>query len=61
MAGAIIHIVEATTHAERRAVTDSEGRFMIVELAPGTYTLDVAHPGFQVSRISMSPVCPRRS
>jgi hypothetical protein len=44
--GASVAAVAATTGSARSVVTDSEGRFRLVELAPGAYTLRVAARGF---------------
>jgi hypothetical protein len=51
VAEASISVLEITTHAERRLSSDGAGRYMAADLAPGTYSLEVAHRGFQVSRI----------
>lgn len=36
--------------AGRSAVTDDAGRFVISELPPGSYTVDIAHPKFPTAR-----------
>ncbi|HEX8147412.1 MAG TPA: TonB-dependent receptor, partial [Pyrinomonadaceae bacterium] len=44
--GASITARLLTTGAERAAVTDAEGRYRLVELRPGTYTLRATSAGF---------------
>lgn len=44
--GATVAAKLVATGAERTAITDSEGRFKFIELAPGTYTVKVSMTGF---------------
>jgi hypothetical protein len=44
--GAIISIVNAQTGAARDAVTDTQGRYTMQQLTPGTYTLTAKAAGF---------------
>jgi hypothetical protein len=46
--GAKVTVVLAATNAERSVVTDSEGRYRFVELAPGAYTVRATSLGFAV-------------
>src|SRR2546423_12797893 len=46
--GAQVTVVLTTTNAARTVTTDEEGRYRFVELAPGTYAIKVASPGFAV-------------
>jgi len=45
--GALVRILETGTAAERPAETDSTGRFLAPQLAPGTYDVVVSHTGFR--------------
>ena len=44
--GATVVAIESATKLERTVVSDSEGRYRIIELKPGTYTLKAEAPGF---------------
>lgn len=44
--GARVTATHAATKATRAAVTDGEGRYRLVELSPGVYSLRVAREGF---------------
>jgi hypothetical protein len=46
--GASISIVKTTTNEERKATTDSAGRFEIVFVEPGIYNVSVEAQGLQV-------------
>ncbi|HLL76420.1 MAG TPA: TonB-dependent receptor, partial [Pyrinomonadaceae bacterium] len=46
VAGASVTATLAATGAARAAQTDAEGRFRLVELAPGSYTVRVSSEGF---------------
>ncbi len=46
IAGATVTATLITTGAERTVVADDEGRYRIVELAPGTYSLKTSMQGF---------------
>jgi hypothetical protein len=48
VAGATVTTVLTATNAARNCVTDDAGRYRLVELAPGTYTVSVTSPGFAV-------------
>ncbi len=51
VAAAGVRVVEVSTNAERRVSSDRAGRYMVADLPPGTYALEIAHDGFQLSRI----------
>jgi len=51
VAEAGIRVFEITTNAERKVSSDQAGRYMVADLPPGAYSLEVAHSGFQISRI----------
>jgi hypothetical protein len=51
VADAGIRVVEVATNAERKASSDQAGRFTVADLPLGTYSLEVAHSGFEVLRI----------
>jgi Carboxypeptidase regulatory-like domain len=44
--GAIVTAVPSTAGAARAVATDGEGRYRLVELAPGAYTVRVTRDGF---------------
>jgi hypothetical protein len=46
ISGAKVSVVLAATNFARSTVADSEGRYRLVELAPGTYTVRAASDGF---------------
>ncbi|HLL72292.1 MAG TPA: TonB-dependent receptor [Pyrinomonadaceae bacterium] len=46
--GAKVTVVLDATNAERSTVSDGEGRYRLVELAPGTYTVRASFVGFAV-------------
>ncbi|MGH9329468.1 MAG: TonB-dependent receptor, partial [Vicinamibacterales bacterium] len=46
--GAAVTVTNEATGITREAVTGSEGRFILPTLTPGTYTIRVELPGFQV-------------
>lgn len=46
IAGATVTATLASAGFERNVVTDAEGRYRLVELAPGTYTVRAASAGF---------------
>jgi hypothetical protein len=48
IAGAKVSVVHAATNFARSVVADGEGRYRLVELAPGTYTVRAASEGFAV-------------
>jgi hypothetical protein len=45
--GAKVHIVSKETGQSRSASTNAEGHFVITELLPGTYSLEIAADGFK--------------
>jgi len=45
--GAVLHILEAGTGAERKLSTDQRGRYLAPGLAPGSYQIEVSRPGFR--------------
>jgi hypothetical protein len=51
VAGAGIRVLELNTHAERQIGSGREGRYMAVDLAPGTYSLEVTRSGFEMLRV----------
>jgi len=44
--GATVVALENSTKLQRTVTSDGEGRYKIIELRPGTYTLKVVAPGF---------------
>ena len=46
ISGAVVTAIEAATQVERITNTDGSGRFVLAALAPGTYRIMAAHPGF---------------
>src|SRR5689334_13585148 len=46
IAGASVTATLITTGVERTVIADDEGRYRIVELAPGTYSLKTSMQGF---------------
>jgi hypothetical protein len=48
IAGAKVSVVHAATNFSRSVVADDEGRYRLIELAPGTYSIRVAQEGFAV-------------
>jgi hypothetical protein len=46
VADAIVIVTQTTTGVTRQATTNTEGVFRLVSLAPGTYRVQVAKPGF---------------
>jgi hypothetical protein len=44
--GTTVTAVLTATNAARNCMTDAEGRYRLIELAPGTYTVSVTSPGF---------------
>ncbi|HJR08689.1 MAG TPA: TonB-dependent receptor [Pyrinomonadaceae bacterium] len=46
--GAKVLVVLLATNAERSVVTDNEGRYRLIELAPGAYTVRATSVGFAV-------------
>ena len=47
-----IKLVEASTGSSRSASTNDVGRFTLVNVPPGTYTVTVTKPGFQTSKVT---------
>jgi hypothetical protein len=45
--GVTLRIVETRTSAERQLSTDSRGWYLALTLAPGSYEIKLAHPGFR--------------
>jgi hypothetical protein len=55
--GATVTAMLAATRSERTVVTDGEGRYRLVELPPGAYTLRVARAGFaDAERVGLETV-----
>ena len=52
IAGAKVTAKQDETGAERTVTTDGEGRFRIIELKPGTYTLSISANGFAVNSLT---------
>jgi len=46
VAGATVTVRNEGTNKETSGTTDSEGRFRIVQLQPGSYTVTITAPGF---------------
>jgi hypothetical protein len=55
--GASVALTDATKQAVRSATTDPSGRYVIDNLAPGTYQLQAQAPGFESSegRVTVAP------
>jgi len=49
---AAISIVNEATQARRQTVTDSEGRFALLQVEPGTYTVTAKAPGFSDAEVA---------
>ena len=47
IAGAEVTVTNDSTNSRRRVVTDAGGRYLVPELLPGVYTIDVSRSGFQ--------------
>ena len=48
--GAALRLREVSTHQVRDSSTDAEGAFRFSQLPPGTYEVEVRHPGFEPYR-----------
>jgi hypothetical protein len=48
VAEAVVSATNSGTSAKRSVVTDKEGGYVLVNMEPGTYQLDIQAPGFQV-------------
>src|SRR6185295_4171905 len=44
--GALIDVTLSKNSARRNAITDSQGRYRLIQLEPGTYTVQVNSSGF---------------
>ncbi len=47
VAGVEVRLAHVGTGAARSSVTNGEGRFVVADLRPGAYSVDIAHPGFR--------------
>ena len=56
IAGAQIRLVDSSTNTSFSAVTNSVGRYTIVNVSPGVYDLTVSKEGFTSSRVSAQKV-----
>lgn len=54
VAGASVTARNELTRSERAAVTDGEGRYRLLELAPGSYTVRASAPGFAAEERKVS-------
>src|SRR5687768_11285598 len=56
IAAAEIKIVDSDTGNEQTTMTNESGRYVIVNVTPGTYTVTVSKQGFTVYRITAQKV-----
>src|SRR5258708_39684131 len=54
--GAEVTLIDPTTNTRRTTTTNEVGRYIIVDVSPGTYEITVAHPGFSSERLSKQQV-----
>lgn len=54
--GAIITAVRNTTNVERSVTSDAEGRYRLIQLEPGAYTLRVTANGFAVVPLNVTTI-----
>lgn len=54
--GAIITVVRDLTNVERTIKTDAEGRYRLIQLEPGAYTVRVTADGFAVQTLNVSTI-----
>jgi hypothetical protein len=54
--GAEVRVVDTSTGGAQSTLTNESGRYVIVNVAPGTYTITVSKQGFTVYRISAQKV-----
>jgi len=47
--GAEVQVIEAATNVARKTKTNEEGYFEVPGLLPGTYRVEVSHPGFRTA------------
>ena len=54
--GAEIRIVDLATGSTQATVTNDTGRYVVVNVSPGTYTITVSKPGFAIFKVSSQKV-----
>jgi hypothetical protein len=54
--GATVTITDTTTNIARTAVTNDTGRYVFVDVPPGTYNVAVSKTGFRVAKLSKQVV-----
>ena len=47
VAGAEVMVINSSTNSRRRVVSDARGLYIVPELAPGVYSIEVSSRGFQ--------------
>ena len=47
VAGAVVKITNAATGVTRESTSNSEGSFRLDAIDPGTYRIEIRHPGFK--------------
>src|ERR1044072_872433 len=52
VAGAEIHLLEGATGISQTTLTNETGRYVIVNVQPGTYTVTISKQGFTVFKIN---------
>jgi hypothetical protein len=50
IAGAMVRVTNTGTTASRNTLTESAGEYVVVNLEPGSYEIQVQAPGFQISK-----------
>jgi hypothetical protein len=56
VAGATVTITDITTNIARTAVTNDTGRYVFVDVPPGSYAVAVTRTGFRVAKVSKQVV-----
>src|SRR5262249_32553908 len=56
IAGAEVHLLEMATGTALTTTTNEAGRYVIVNVSPGTYVITVSKPGFTVFKINSQKV-----
>src|SRR5690242_10497816 len=56
VAGAEVRMVDSATGGKQTTLTNEPGRYVMVNVAPGTYVITIAKEGFTVFRINAQKV-----
>ncbi len=56
IAGAQVRIIDTATNAAQTSTTNSDGRYVFVNVNPGTYTVSFGKTGFATSRVDQQQV-----